>query len=147
MGRLVLVLIVLAFSGIVYLAKAGASKVTGKENVNFKDESKKMMEKTARGVQWMNDQWERAKNNAKSSSTQLTSGDDIKQKSANDIIARINNNPDKYDSGDIDTLFIDLAVYKMENRQFDDAEKLIMQLPGGEARDSMLNEITQKRKL
>ena len=36
-------------SGIIYLIKAAAGKVTGKE-VNFQDESRKVMEKTAKGT-------------------------------------------------------------------------------------------------
>lgn len=41
-------------SCIIYLIKAGAGTITGNE-VNFHDESRKVMEKTARGVHWMND--------------------------------------------------------------------------------------------
>jgi len=43
--------------------------------------------------------------------------------------------------------YIEYAVHKMNNRQFDDAEKLIMQLSEGEARNFMLNEIKEKRNL
>ena len=64
-------------SGIIYLIKATAGKITGKE-VNFQDESRKVMEKTAKGVHWMNDQWEKAKGNA-TGNNQLLLGNDLKQ--------------------------------------------------------------------
>lgn len=142
MGRLILVIIVMAISGIVYLVKAGASKVTGNENVNFRDESQKIMQKTARGVKWMNEQWEDAKNNV-SGNARLESGNEMKNLSATEIIARIKANAEDQEIAKMQ--YIEIAVYKMENRQFDDAEKLIRQLPGGEARDYMLEEVNQKR--
>lgn len=132
-------------SGIIYLIKAGAGKVTGKE-VNFQDESRKVMEKTARGVHWMNDQWEKAKGNA-TGNNQLLLGNDLKQLAPTEIIAKVKSNSAKYDLASAEGLFIEVAVYKMEKRQFDDAEKLVMQLSEGEARNFMLNEIKEKRSL
>ena len=146
MGRLVLVLIVMAFSGIIYLIKAGASKVTGSEGVSFQDESRKMMEKTARGVHWMNQQWEKAKSNV-GGNNQLESGNSLRYLSATEIIARLKSNMTDVGPEQAQSQYIELAVYKMENRQFDDAEKLIRQLPEGEAREYMLDEISQKRNL
>ncbi len=143
MGRLVIVVVMLAISGIIYLVKAAASKVTGSE-VNFQEESRKVMTKAAKGVQWMNEQWEKAKQNA-GDSNQLMLGGELKTLTPIEIIAKIKSDPSKYDLATAEGTFIEIAVYKMENRQFDDAEKLIMQLSEGEARDYMLNEIKQKR--
>ena len=143
MGRLILVILLMVVSGIIYLVKAGAGKITGKD-VKFEDESRKVMEKTAKGVQWMNDQWEKAKSDA-SGSNQLTSGGALKDLTPVEIISKIKSEPAKYDLVTAQGTYIEIAVYKMEKRQFDDAEKLIMQLSEGEARDYMLEEIRQKR--
>lgn len=145
MGRLIIIVVMMIVSGIIYLIKAAAGKVTGKE-VNFQDESRKVMEKTARGVHWMNDQWEKAKGNA-TGNNQLLLGNDLKQLAPTEIIAKVKSNPAKYDLASAEGLFIEVAVYKMEKRQFDDAEKLVMQLSEGEARNFMLNEIKEKRSL
>lgn len=145
MGRLVIIVVMMIISGIIYLIKAAAGKVTGKE-ANFQDESRKVMEKTARGVHWMNDQWEKAKGNA-TGNNQLLLGNDLKQLAPTEIIAKVKSNPSKYDLASAEGLFIEVAVYKMEKRQFDDAEKLVMQLSEGEARNFMLNEIKEKRSL
>ena len=145
MSRLIIVVFLLLISGVIYLIKGAASKVTGRE-VNFQDESRKVMEKTAKGVQWMNEQWEKAKRNT-NSSTNLLLGNDLKHLTPTEIIARVKSNPDKYDLATAEGLFIEIAVFKMENRQFDDAEKLVQQLSEGEARDYMINEIHQKRRL
>lgn len=130
-------------SCIIYLIKAGAGTITGNE-VNFQDESRKVMEKTARGVHWMNDQWEKAKGNA-TGNNQLLFGNDLKQLAPTEIIAKVKSNPEKYNLASAEGLFIEVAVYKMEKRQFDDAEKIVMQLSEGEARNFMLNEIKDKR--
>lgn len=61
MGRLVIIIVMLIISGIIYLIKAAAGKVRGGDR---SDESRKVMEKTAKGISWMNDQWEKAKGNA-----------------------------------------------------------------------------------
>lgn len=143
MGRIILVLILLGISGIIYLAKAGASKVAGREIGDFHDESRRVMEKTAKGINWMNEQWEKAKTN-NSSTAQLASGSLI-DKSATEIIASVKANPEKYQPETAKSVFIESAVTKMNNRQFDDARKLVLQLKAGEARDYMLQEIEDKR--
>jgi hypothetical protein len=146
MGRIAIVFVMLIISGIIYLVKAAASKVTGNE-VNFQDESRKVMEKAARGVNWMNDQWEKAKQNSNGSdnSHHLALGNDLKFLTPTEIIAKVKNDTQKYDMATAEGLLIEIAVFKMQNRQFDDAEKLIMQLSEGEARSFMLNEVSQKR--
>ncbi|MDG5799221.1 hypothetical protein QA597_02470 [Marinilabiliaceae bacterium ANBcel2] len=146
MGRLILVVIVMIISGIIYSVKSAASKVTGSDAVKFQDESKKVMEKTARGVQWMNEQWEKAKANV-SDSKQLEMGDNLKNLMPTEIIARVKNNPAKYDQMASEELYIEIAVYKMNQRQFDDAQRLIQEISEGEARDFMLSEIANKRKV
>lgn len=143
MGRIILVLILLGVSGIIYLVKAGASKVAGREVGDFQDESRKVMEKTAKGINWMNEQWEKAKT-GNSSTAQLASGSLI-DKSATEIIASVKANPEKYPAESAESVYIESAVAKMNNRQFDDARKLVMQLQAGEARDYMLQEIEEKR--
>ena len=60
MGRLVLVVFMMIISGIIFLLKKGASVVTGNE-VNFKDETGKVMQTTAKGINWMNEQWKKLK--------------------------------------------------------------------------------------
>lgn len=139
MGRLVIVVILLIISGIVYLVKAGAGKVTGNQ-VNFQDESKKVMNTAAKGVNWMNDQWEKAKN-GDNSSTPMSNN--LSSMSTTELIATVKLNPGKYPAPE--TVYIEQAVIKMNNRQFDDAQKIVMQLQAGEARDFMLSEIEQKR--
>lgn len=142
MGRILLVLIMLVISGIIYLAKAGARKVAGREIGDFHDESRRVMEKTAKGINWMNEQWEKAKSN-NSSNTQLSGS--LFDKSAIEIIASVKANPEKYPPEYAKSVFIESAVSKMNNRQFDDAKKLVLQLKSGEARDYMLQEIEDKR--
>jgi len=141
MGRLVLVVLMLIVSGIIWLVKAGVGKVTGKE-VSFKDESKKVMHTTAKGINWMNEQWEKAKTG---SSNSTNTSDTFSSMSATVIIATVKSNPNKYDRSNAEAIYIEQAVAKMNNRQFDDAVKLVMQLDEGEARDFMLNEIQTKR--
>ena len=71
----------------------------------------------------------------------------LKEKSTIEIIAKLKSANSDKNMVETDSLFIEFATYKMECRQFDDAEKLIMQLTPGEARDFLLNELTQKRKV
>ena len=139
MGRLVIIVIMLIISGIIYLIKAAAGKVTGNE-VNFQDESKKVMNSAAKGVNWMNDQWDKAK---KGQNTVTTSSINLSSLSATELIASVKLNSVKYPSPE--AVYIEQAVIKMNNRQFDDARKIVMQLQEGEARDFMLSEIEQKR--
>lgn len=137
MGRLIIVVIMLIISGIIYIVKAGVGKVTGKD-VNFKDESQKVMQTTAKGINWMNDQWEKAKAGNGATRALIDNSD----KSATEIIANIKMNGNSSTS---ETLYIEHAVAKMNKRQYDDAKKLVMQLQEGEARNFMLQEIEQKR--
>lgn len=144
MGRLVIVVFMLIISGIIYLVKAGAAKVTGNKNVNFQDESRKVMEKTARGVSWMNEQWENAKANSGGGLKTLPAGSSVMDVPATVLIARIKGDQNM-DIASAEGAYIELAADKMDKRQFDDAVKLVMQLSEGEARDFMLREIEEKR--
>lgn len=140
MGRLILVVLMMAASGIIFLFKKGASVVTGKD-VTFKDESTKVMNSTAKGLNWMNEQWEKAKLNAGMPNDLFTS------LTAFEIIAKVKADPIKYPTDKAQSIYIEQAVKKMNNRQFDDAKKLIEQLSPGESKDFMLKEIEQKRTL
>jgi len=51
--------------GIIFIVKSAARKVVGGKDVHFKDETRKVMDKTAKGVNWMNEQWDSAKQRAK----------------------------------------------------------------------------------
>jgi hypothetical protein len=144
MGRLALVVVMLLVSGVIYLIKAGIGQVTGNDNVNFKDESRKVMEKTAKGINWMNQQWENAKSNSGGQSA-LQSANSISDLSATEIIARVKADPVNFDMATAEGTYIEQAAIKMNKRQFDDARKLVMQLQAGEARDFMLREIEEKR--
>ncbi len=141
MARLAFVVIMLIISGIIFIVKASVGKVTGKE-VNFQDESKKVMHSAAKGINWMNDQWEKAKSG--SHITNQPTGS-FQNMSATELIANIKSNPTKYDTSTAEAIYIEQGVAKMNNRQFDDARKLVMQLKEGEGRDFMLSEIEQKR--
>lgn len=134
----------LLISGVIYLVKAGASKVTGRE-VDFQDESRKVMEKTAKGIGWMNEQWEKAKSNANGGVPQALGTGEFSGMSATEVIAKIKANPLKYDMATAEATYIEQAVKKMNTHQFDQAEKLIMQLQPGEARDFMMSEIREKQ--
>ncbi len=138
MGRLVIVVFMMIISGIIFLLKKGASVVTGKE-VTFKDESEKVMNSTAKGINWMNDQWEKAKLNAGMKSDVFTT------MSAFEIITKVKSDPIQFDSKKAQSIYIDQAGVKMRNRQFDDARKLAEQLPNSDVKDFMLEEIEQKR--
>lgn len=138
MGRLVIVVFMMIISGIIFLLKKGASVVTGKE-VTFKDESEKVMNSTAKGINWMNDQWESAKLNAG------MKNDVFNSMSAFEIITKVKSDPIQFDSKKAESIYIEQAGVKMRNRQFDDARKLAEQLPNSDVRDFMLEEIDQKR--
>lgn len=144
MGRLIIVIVLLIVSGIIYLVKAAAGKVTGRD-VKFQDESQKVMQSAAKGVQWMNDQWEKAKSGERK--VGITEGKDFYDLTPTEIIAKIKSNKAEYDIVKAESTYIEIAAYKMEKRQFDDAKKLIMQLSAGEARDFMLQELEEKRHL
>jgi len=145
MGRLILVVIMLIISGVIFLVKAGVGKITGNE-VKFQDESKKVMQSTAKGINWMNEQWEKAKQNAGGSSDIKIGSGANSELSALEIIAKVKSDTVKYDMASSEAFYIEQAVIKINKRQFDDATKLIMQIQAGEARDFMLNEIESKRK-
>ncbi len=141
MARLAFVVIMLIISGIIFIVKASVGKVTGKE-VNFQDESKKVMHTAAKGINWMNDQWEKAKSGSDIANQPTGS---FQNMSAIEIIAKVKSNSSKYDASTAEAIYIEQAVAKMNNRQFDDARKFVMQLKEGEGRDFMLSEIEQKR--
>lgn len=141
MGRLVIIVAMLIISGIIYLVKAGASAVTGKE-VNFKEERQKVMHTTAKGINWMNEEWEKAKSG---NNTTMLPASKFSNMSAIEIIANVKSNPSKYNNAAAETFYIEQAVERMNNRQFDDAIKFVNQIGKGEAQSFMLTEIEEKR--
>lgn len=71
MGRLIIFLIVAAVAGLIAIVKNVAGEVSGNEalkNSNLKSEAKNVMDKTAKGISWMEKQWEDARNTANADS-------------------------------------------------------------------------------
>ncbi len=54
-------IVVLIIGGIVWVIK---SFFLGETDTKFTDETRKVMTKTAQGVNWMNEEWEKAKREA-----------------------------------------------------------------------------------
>lgn len=142
MGRVILVLILMAISGIIYLAKAGARKVTGGREVNFRDESQKVMEKTAKGVHWMNDQWEQAKSQAKSGN-QLRSDKSSRfdQKPAEIVISTIRSNPSEYNNAEAEAIYVEQALRRIKEHEYEDARLIAYQVLDKHSRDYILGQI------
>lgn len=72
MGRLFLFVIIAIIAGVIALIKGAIGKVSGNEslkNTSFKGEAKNVMDKTARGVSWMEAQWEESKKDAEPPNT------------------------------------------------------------------------------
>lgn len=142
MGRIILVLILMAVSGVMYLIKAGARKVTGGKEVNFQDESQKVMQKTAKGVQWMNDQWEQAKSQANTGSKlRSDKSSEFDHRPADSIISTIRNNPSKYNNDEAEAIFVEQALRKVKVNQYEDAKMLAYQVLDKHSRDYILEQI------
>lgn len=140
MGRLILVVILMAISGVVYLVKAGARKVTGGKEVNFQEESQKVMEKTAKGVEWMNEQWEQAKSQAKSEeSSRSLKTLKFDGKPANDIIANIRGNPGEYNETEAEAIYVEQALRKIQSGQPEEAKQLAYQVLDKDSREYILD--------
>ena len=70
MGKAILFIVILAIAGAFTLLKSMAGRVTRNEelkNTSLKSETKKVMDKTAKGVSWMEKQWEESKEKSDSS--------------------------------------------------------------------------------
>lgn len=142
MGRLILVIILMGISGVIYLVKAGARKVTGGEDVNFRDESQKVMEKTARGVEWMNAQWEQAKSQAKGGADQRSlKASKFDGKPATEIISEIRRSPNEYDSAEAEAIFVEQSLKKIQNNQKEEAKQLAYQVLDDNSRNYLLDKI------
>lgn len=64
MGRLVLLVVILIISGIVWAISAAVSQVSERQrdrHNSFGDQTQKTMKSVAKGVNWLNEQWETAK--------------------------------------------------------------------------------------
>jgi len=78
MGRLLLFIIVAIIAGIIAASKSAIGKVSGNEelkNASLKGEAKKVMDKTAKGISWMDEQWEESKKDAEPANKKITSDD------------------------------------------------------------------------
>ncbi len=74
MGRLLVFLIVAVIAGLIAIMKNTLGKVTGNKklkNASLKSEAKNVMDKTAKGVSWMEAQWDKSKKDAESSIKKL----------------------------------------------------------------------------
>ncbi len=70
MARLLLFVIIIIIAIIIVVIKSGVGKVTGNEklkNITLKGETEKIMDKTAKGIGWMEQQWEQSKKKAEGS--------------------------------------------------------------------------------
>ena len=78
MGRLSLFIVVAIIAGIIAVIKSAIGKVSGNEelkNASLKGEAKKVMSKTAKGISWMEEQWEESKKDAELASKKITHDD------------------------------------------------------------------------
>lgn len=78
MGRLFLFVIIAIIAGIIAVVKSAVGRAIRNEelkNTSFKGESKKVMDKTAKGISWMEEQWEASKKAAEAESKKTTHDD------------------------------------------------------------------------
>ncbi|MDO5668266.1 MAG: hypothetical protein Q4G44_10650 [Alcaligenaceae bacterium] len=78
MGRLFLFIIIAIIAGIIAVVKSSVGRAIRNEelkNTSFKGESKKVMDKTAKGISWMEEQWEASKKDAEAESKKTTHND------------------------------------------------------------------------
>ena len=69
MTRLLFILFIAGISFVIFLIKKMAGHVVGNKKLKestFKGETKKAMDKTAKGMSWMEQQWEQSKADAES---------------------------------------------------------------------------------
>ena len=69
MTRLLLFIFIAGVSFVIFLIKSMAGHVVGNKKLKkstFKGETKKVMDKTAKGMSWMEQQWEQSKTDAES---------------------------------------------------------------------------------
>ena len=67
MARMTLFLIIAAIAVVLYLLKIIVGKLIGNKDLKsatVKDETKKVMDSTAKGISWMENQWEQSKKDA-----------------------------------------------------------------------------------
>ncbi len=66
MTRLIILIIMAVIGIIVYVSKKTAGAVSNKKSLRdatVKGETKNIMDKTAKGFNWLNEQWEKSKKN------------------------------------------------------------------------------------
>ena len=78
MGRLFLFVMIAIIAGVISVGKSAIGRVTRNEslkNTSFKGEAKNVMDKTAKGINWMEAQWEESKKDAEPPSKKNTDSD------------------------------------------------------------------------
>jgi hypothetical protein len=78
MGRAILFLIIIVIAAFLAIIKSLAGKVSGNDelkNASLKGETKKVMDTTAKGVSWMEKQWEESKKTAGAEGKNITKDD------------------------------------------------------------------------
>ncbi|MCC6906633.1 MAG: hypothetical protein IT430_01715 [Phycisphaerales bacterium] len=80
MARLIFFGVVIIVASLIWAGKQAAGAVSGSERLkqeSFRSQTQKTMQSTARGVNWLNEQWEQAKLDAqrKTSASNLESSD------------------------------------------------------------------------
>lgn len=78
MGRLFLFVIIAIIAGVIALAKNAIGNVSGNDELkdaSVRSEAKKVMDKTARGINWMEEQWEESKKSVNSSNKKIEHDD------------------------------------------------------------------------
>ncbi len=69
MTRFLFIILIAGVSFVVFLIKSMAGHIVDNKNLKkstFKGETKKVMDKTAKGMSWMEQQWEQSKADAES---------------------------------------------------------------------------------
>ena len=78
MGRAILFVVIIAVAAFLAVSKSLIGRVSGNEKLkdaSLRGETKKVMDKTAKGVNWMEQQWEESKKSADSTSKNITKDD------------------------------------------------------------------------
>jgi len=76
--RLIALILLLLVAGAILLIKiviGGITRNKELKNTNLKSETKNVMNKTAKGIRWMEEQWEESKRDAERNSKELTKDD------------------------------------------------------------------------
>jgi len=78
MGRAILFIVILGIAALLAVIKSLAGRVSGNENLkntSLKGETRKVMDKTAKGISWMEQQWEESKSSANKNDKNISRDD------------------------------------------------------------------------